>query len=156
MEYPGPFDGAYPLDASSNVGKYRLLLGDVNGTAYEPDEPGRANYSVLSDAEIETFVSHGGDSVTKGLAYYYLRLAGAAAQESASIQDQDLRVDLTKKSADLRALAQFWLDQGDNDDAISAEEAFEIVPTGVSSGGFIPEGSPAMWGREYTIGRWIR
>lgn len=156
VAYPGPFDGAYPLDPSTNVGKYRLLLGDAEGTRYSPDEPGRANYAVLSDAEIETFVSQGGDSVTRGIAYYYLRLAGEAAKESASIQDQDLRVDLTKKSAELRAMAQFWLDQGDNDDAISAEDAFEIVPTGVSSGGFIPEGSPAMWGREYTIGRWIR
>lgn len=151
--YPDGHEGAWPVNADTAIGRYRLLIGDESGVDYEPAAPGYRSFG-MSDSEIQAFLDQGGDSVTRGIAYYYLRLAGDAAKESTSIQDQDLRVDLTKKAADLRAMAQFWLDQGDSDDAISAEEAFEIVPTGVSSGGFVPEGSPAIWGREYTWGRW--
>lgn len=157
MEYPDGKPGVWPVNADTAIGRYRLLLGDVNGVEYDPAVEGFRSYEVLSDAEIQAFIDQaGGESVTKGIAFYYLRLAGEAAKESLVIQDADLRVDQSKTAADLRAMAQFWLDQGDVDDAISAEEAFEIVPTGRASGGFIPESSPAMWGREYTIGRWIR
>lgn len=154
--FPDGHEGAWPVNADTATGRFRLLIGDVNGVEYDPAESGYRSYT-LSDAQIDAYIAQGGgESVTRGIAFYYFKLAGDAAQEAVSIQDQDLRVDQTKKSAALAEIARFWLDQGDNDDAISAEEAFEIVPTGVSSGGFIPEGSPAMWGREYTIGRWIR
>jgi hypothetical protein len=147
--FPGPFDGAAPVDASTAIGRYRILLGDAVGEAYEPAEPG-------SDAQIEAYLSQSGDSVTKGIAFYYLTLAGEAANESIVVQDADLRVDLTKTASDLRSMAEFWLAQGDADDVIAGEEAFEIVPTGRASGGFIPEGSPAIWGRAYTWERWTR
>ena len=132
---------------------FRILYGDTDSEPYDPVVVGIQNYGELSDAEVEGFISQGGDSVPRGIGYLYIALAGQAAKQSKTIQDQDLRVDLTKRAADLRAIAEVWFGSADNDDLVNAEEAFEIVPTGQRCGGVIPEGSPAIWGRVYGIGR---
>jgi hypothetical protein len=151
--YPDGHEGAWPVDADTGIGRFRLLTGDADGVEYDPAAPGYRSFEV-SDADISGYLSQSEDSVTKAIAFHYLTLAGAAANEAVSIQDMDLRIDKTKRSAELRAMAEFWLGQADGDDVIAGEEAFEIVPTGRASGGFIPEGSPAIWGRVYTWERW--
>ena len=151
-ELPGN-PGAWPLDPATPVGTFRILYGDTDSEPYDPVVVGIQGYSELSDDEIEGFITQGSDSIPRGIGYLYIALAGQAAKQSKAIQDQDLRVDLTKRAADLRAIAEVWFDSADNDDLVSAEEAFEIVPTGSRGGGFIPEGSPLIWGRVYGIGR---
>lgn len=153
-EFPSGNPGEYPVDLSSNVGQFRALSGDLNSTPYDPVEPGFQNFDKFSDAEIEAYLTQGGGSIARAIGYSYLYLAGQAALQSASIKDYDLTIDETKRAADLRAIAQFWFGQADEDDVASGEEAFEIVPTGTSSGGFIPEGTIPIWGRKYTWSRW--
>lgn len=152
--FPEGNPGAYPLEPETPVGQFRLVYGDTHSTPYDPVEPGFQNYDELSDSEIEAFLVAGGDSLNRAIGYYYLSLAGAAAKTARQIKDYDLQVDTTKRAADLRAIAQWWFDQADNDDVISAEEGFEILPTGTSGGDFIPELTLPVWGRQYTIGRW--
>lgn len=141
--------GVAPADMTTDVGKFRALYGDLAYVPLSPDEPGYGDYAQLSDAEIEAFIEQGAGSIAQGIGWLYLAMAGQAAQESKSIKDQDLSIDTTKRAADLRALAQFWFDR---DDA-TQDEYFDIVPMG-SEGGFIPEATIPIWGRQYTIGRW--
>lgn len=145
--------GVAPLDPTTPTGMFRILYGDTSYVPLDPPVPGMGSYQELSDAEIEGFISQGSDSIPRGIGYLYIALAGQAAKQSKVVQDQDLRVDLTKRAADLRAIAEVWFGSADNDDLVNAEEAFEIVPTGQRCGGVIPEGSPAIWGRVYGIGR---
>lgn len=152
--FPEGNPGAYPVDLTSNVGKFRALTGDLNSTPYDPVEPGFQNFEKFSDAEIEAYLEQGGNSIPRAIGFAYLYLAGQAAMQSQSVKDYDLQIDDTKRAADLRAIAQFWFDQADEEEVIAGEEAFEIVPTGTRSGAFIPEGSIPVWGRQYTIGRW--
>lgn len=152
--FPSGNPGEYPVDLTSNVGRFRALTGDLNSTAYDPVEPGYQNFEKFSDAEIEAYLEQGGDSINRAIGFAYLYLAGQAAMESQSVKDYDLQIDNTKRAADLRAIAQFWFDQADSEDVISGEEAFEIVPTGTRSGPFIPEGAIPIYGRKYTLGRW--
>lgn len=147
--FPDGNPGAHPLDPTSPVGRFRILYGDTDSEPYDPVVTGTQNYQELSDAEIEGFISQGGDSIPRGIGYLYIALAGQAAKQSKVVQDQDLRVDLTKRAADLRAIADVWFGSADNDDLVNAEEAFEIVPTG-SREGFIPEGTRPIFGRQYT------
>ena len=151
--YPAGNPGAWPLDPTTPVGLFRTLYGDTDSEPYDPVEPGFQNYGELSDSEVEVFIAQGGDSIPRAIGYLYISMAGQAAKQSKTIQDQDLRLDLTKRAADLRLAAYDWFSRADNDDLVSAEEAFEIVPTGQRCGGVIPEGSPAVWGRVYGIGR---
>lgn len=152
--YPEGNPGAYPLDPESSVGQFRILYGDMDSVPYDPVEPGFQNYEELSDAEIVGYLALGNDSPSRGIGFYYLRLSGDAAKRSKSVKDYDLQVDLSKRAADLRATAQMWFDTADADDNLSLEDAFEIVPTGLRNGGFIPEGTEPIWGRQYTWGRW--
>lgn len=151
--FPEGHPGAYPLDPATPVGTFRLVYGDTESTPYDPVEPGFQNYGELSDAEIQAFIAQGGDSTNRAIGFYYIALAGKAAIESKSVSDYDIKIDTTKRAADLRAIAQWWFDLADNDDATSAEEAFEIVPVG-QRGDFIPEGTIPIYGRRYSWDRW--
>ena len=154
MEYPAGNPGVYPVDLTSDVGKFRALVGDLSATAYDPNVPGFGNFTKFSDSEVESYLDQGAGSVARAIGFSYLYLAGQAALESREIQDNDLKVNTTKRAADLRAIAQMWFDKADGEDVSSAEEGFALVPTGTSSGGFIPEGTLPVWGREYTWARW--
>lgn len=154
MEFPGGNPGAVPVDLTSDVGRFRGLVGDLQYEAYDPGEPGFGNFLKYSDAEIEAYIAQGGGSINRAIGFAYLYLAGQAAMESKLTKDYDLTVDNTKRAADLRAIAQFWFDQADDEDVVSGEEAFEIVPTGTTGGPFIPEGTIPVWGRSYTWTRW--
>lgn len=152
--FPEGNPGEYPVDLTSKVGQFRALTGDLNSTPYDPAYPGFQNFLKFSDAEIEGYLAQGGDSVARAIGYSYLYLAGQAAIESAAIKDYDLQIDKTKRAADLMAIAKLWFGQADEEEVISGEEAFEIVPTGTSSGQFIPELSIPIYGRKYMMGRW--
>lgn len=153
MEYPDGNPGEWPVDLPSDVGRFRALVGDLNAIEYNPPAPGARSYEMFSDAEIEAYIAQGG-SVTRGIGYAYLYLASQAAKESVSVGDYDLKIDSTKRAADLRAIAQMWFGLAGDEDTASAEEGFTIVPTGTNAGGFIPELAPPIWGRQYTLGRW--
>lgn len=152
--YPEGNPGAYPVDLASEVGQFRALVGDLNSTPYDPVYPGFQNFEKFADAEIEAYISQAGGSVPRGIGFAYLYLAGQAAMESRSVKDYDLQVDTTKRAADLRAIAEFWFSRADEDDIATAEDAFEIVPTGTGSGQFIPELTIPIYGRKYTMARW--
>lgn len=152
--FPSGNPGAWPVDLTSKVGQFRALTGDLNSTPYDPAYPGFQNFVKFSDAEIEGYLTQGGESVARAIGYSYLYLAGQAAMESAAIKDYDLQIDKTKRAADLTAIAKMWFGQADGEEVIAGEEAFEIVPTGTNSGQFIPELSIPIYGRKYTMGRW--
>lgn len=152
--FPEGNPGEFPVILESKVGQFRALTGDLNSTPYDPAYPGFQNFVKFSDAEIEGYLAQGGDSVARAIGYSYLYLAGQAAMESTAIKDYDLQIDKTKRAADLTAIAKLWFGQADGEEIIAGEEAFEIVPTGTSSGQFVPELSIPIYGRKYTMGRW--
>lgn len=153
-QYPEGNPGAWPVDLTSDVGRFRAVVGDLNSTPYNPVEPGFQNYEKFSDDEIEAYIAQADGSINRAVGISYLYLAGQAAMESTSIKDYDLQVDLTKRAADLRAIAQMWFDMADDDDLSESEDGFEIVPTGKTGGEFIPELTIPQWGRRYTVDRW--
>ena len=121
--------GAYPINPTTDVGRVRLLVGDVTATNID-STAGTADYEMFSDAEIQGFIAQG-TSDSSAVGYAYLYMAGQAAKESKSVKDYDLSVDLTKRSTDLRAIAQFWFTQGE---AAEVGDAFEIAPIGQQGG----------------------
>lgn len=149
--YPGPNDGAFPFDPASDVGKFRVLIGDTAAEKYTPDEPGRANYGMFSDVEIEGFVAIAEGNLNRAVGNAYLALAGRAALESKSIKDFDLTVDVTKRPDSLRQIAYEWFARADKDDA-GSQDALFITPADDDCTP-IPEGMLPRWGR-YAVGKW--
>lgn len=118
--------GIAPPDMSSNVGKFRALAGDVEFTPYDPPQPGFGMYQKFSDVEIEGFLAVADDSVEGALYFSFMQLAGDAALEAKSVKDFDLQIDLTKRSGDLRAIAQMWHDRW----SALTEDIFEVFDIG--------------------------
>lgn len=121
--------GVAPPDLGSDVGKVRVLLGDVEYTDLEPPEAGFGSYRMFSDLEIDGFLVVAEGSVEGATYFGYLQLAGSAAMESESIQDFDLKVDSTKRAGDLRAVALMWRDRWD----ASTADIFEVFDVGSAS-----------------------
>lgn len=144
--------GVAPPDFSTPVGQFRAAYPDLTYEPLVPEETGYGDYAELSDVEIEGLLAISGGSINRSLGNYYLQLSGQAAKRSKTVKDYDLQVDLTKRAADLRAIAQMYFDQADAEDAAGAEDAFEIVPT-VGCGDFVPEASIGIWGRRYVLDR---
>lgn len=145
--------GTAPLNPLTEVGRFRIRARDTKWQELDPPVPGYGDYAFWSDEEISLFLEV---SESESWAIYeaYLQLATDAALSSKSTSDYDLKLDTTKRADQLLKIAEAWRTKALEDDAISGEEAFEIVPTGTRGGGFIPELAPPIWGREYTIGRW--
>lgn len=149
--FPGDNDGAFPLDPLSDVGKFRVLIGDTSAEAYDPPEPGHRNYEMFSDVEIIALISMADGGLNRAVGNGYLTLAGQAAKESKVAKDFDLQIDLTKRATDLRLVAMQWFDRADKEQA-ALEDAFEIADlAGICD--MIPEAMPARWGRYAVWGR---
>lgn len=153
--YPTGKPGVAPPDLTTKVGIFRTLVLDTQFTEYTPPEPGIGNYVEFSDAEIEAYLATSGGSPLRAAGFAILGLALIAAKESKTVKDYDLQVDLSKKSADLRATANQFLQRADAEDKANSD-IFELFDTDSDSGEFVPEASPAIWGREYGAGVWRR
>lgn len=123
--------GIAPPDPGTDVGQFRFTFGDTEYTDLPEPEIGYGDYVYFSDDEITALLARADDSITRAIGYAYLTLASRAAIQSKFVKDYDLQIDSTKRSADLRAIAQFWFDQADDeDDNNGLGEYFELVPTG--------------------------
>lgn len=140
--YPAGNPGAHPLDPSSDVGKFRMLISDVTSEPYDPPVPGIQNYAVLSDAEIEAYLEAGDGSVLRAIGFYYMALAGEASSQSMTIKDYDLSVSFATRAGDLRNMALLWFQKADDEDSAAAEDAMMIVPVGRRDSRRRPELAP--------------
>ena len=126
--------GVAPPDISTEVGKFRALVGDLSYTELDPPVSGFGNYALFSDAEIEVFLDLG-DSQEMAAYYAFMQLAASAARTSTSVSDFDLKIDTTKTPVELRMIAQAWKDKAD---AASAD-VFELFDVNIRDEDCTPE-----------------
>lgn len=126
--------GVAPPDMTSEVGKFRALIGDMTYTELVPPVPGYGDYELFSDDEIEVFLAS--SETPEGAAYLaYMQLSGQAAIESRTVKDFDLQVDLTKRATDLRLIAAMWADK----DAAATSDVFELADVSIRDEDCRPE-----------------
>ena len=148
--FPTGSPGVYPLDPETPIGQMRLILGDTESTPYDPVEAGFQNYEVFSDDELQALLTMSDDSFPRGVGYAYLKLAGLAANEAVDWRSDDLAMTLSKRSSELRLIAQSWFDRADMQDA--SEDIFDVFDT-LGEDSWIPEGTIPIWGRRYVWDR---
>jgi hypothetical protein len=143
--------GEYPLNPTSDVGRFRVVIGDTQSKPFDPPTPGVQNYGMYSDLEIEGFLAQSSGSVEGAVYWSYLQMAGSAAREAKNVQDLDLRVNTEKRAEYLLSLAREWKDRWD--EAVGAGDIFEVFDTGVGSGcGCVPEATPRPYCRKGCYG----
>ena len=136
--------GVAPPNPATDTGQFRYLIGDTEYTELDPPQAGMGAYEMFSDEQIVTFLALGEGSTNRAIAYAYLNLASQAALQSKTVKDTDLQVDLTKRSADLRAIAAMWFDRADDEDgANGGADIFDLHDIGEHRRFQRPEG--AQW-----------
>lgn len=138
--------GVAPPNPSTSVGIFRATFPDMDYTPVS-GSPGVGDYKQFSDIEIQAFLTQAGNSVNGAIGYALLQQANIFAREAISISDYDLRADLTKRAAELRANARLYF-QFAKDEENGSEDGFEIVELG-DHGEWIPELDIPIYGRAY-------
>lgn len=103
-----------PPDYTTPVGQVRALIADVTDPY------------TLSDALIETFLVLSKGNIKRAAAQAYLTIAGSTVLLLKYIKTDDLLVDGTKVSAELRQLADDLKEEAAADDA-SEQEFFSLT-----------------------------
>lgn len=141
--------GIYPPDFTTDLGKFRLLLGDTNATNVNM---GEGDYLYFSDAEIDGYLLLN-TSIYRAAGLALNALAAQAANEAESIKDYDLQIDRRQKAEQFREQAKQMFAQADVIDA-EGDEGFVIVTTGAQPEWPAELGPvPLRWGRwTYPVG----
>lgn len=133
-----PNRGIAPPDLTTDVGQFRVLVGDAQYVELDPPEAGFGDYEKFSDDEIEGYLAQAEGSIPRAIGYAYLYLAGQAALTSTSVRDYDLQVDNTKRADGLIAIANMWFGKADEEGA----DYFDVVPVGSRGRRCKPELAP--------------
>ena len=140
--------GIAPVDTSTDIGKMRVEIGDTTYVALDPVEAGYGDYTSNSDEELQVFLDRGGDSLTRGLGWYYLKVASLAALVAISVADHDLRINQENRAKSLREIALAYFDQANEEDGLSgASDIFDSFGFGGTNG--LPY--PVVEGAAYPI-----
>ena len=126
-----------PPDPDTETGQFRFLIGDVE---YDLET---GTYKRFSDGSIQSFLAQGDGNMNRAIGYAYLTLASQAAEQSKTVKDYDLQIDLTKRAGDLRNTAAMWFGMADADD--ERDGVGDIFDMGVVGGGCLrcqPEATP--------------
>lgn len=139
--------GVAPPNYDSDVGQMRAAMNDTEWTELDPPQVGFGSYKYFSDAELEAFLNLAGGSIARALSIAFMSLVTTA--RSGLVRADDLQINYGKNDIDRwLALALYWGGMADGEGADFADVIFP------DDGGFIPEGSPPVWGRAYTWKRW--
>lgn len=134
--------GVAPPDMTSDLGKLRAILGDLEYTELDPPEAGFGSYKFFGDAELQAFLDTG-ESIEMAAYYSYMQLAASAAVTAKSVKDLDLAIDTTKTPTELRLIAQMWRDQA----LANSADIFELFDTTIDDGYCEPElAAKIVWG----------
>lgn len=141
-------NGVFPPDFTLDTGKVRVLIPDLS----TEDNTVNTDY-LFSDDELGALVALYNGSVRRAAASALDALAVNEVLLYRYLRTDDLTVDGTKGAEVLRKRAAGLRAEADAEDALALEESFEIIYP-YADGGFIPEGTPPIWGRQYGVGRW--
>lgn len=128
--------GAFPVDGSTEVGRFRALAGDSVPFVAPIDGETEAEYRYWSDAEIEAYIAatqnaEGITRLTPAIATAYNALALQLAVGSKKVKDYDLQVDNSSAAEAVQKLAKVWSDKAAIEEA-DEQDFFYTVPVNVA------------------------
>ena len=99
--------GVVPVDPETEVGKLRILIGDVE---YTPVDDNTGDFSGFSDLQLEAYISLGSNRAYAA-GYAYMALAAQFAADALKVTTDDESVDLTARAESMRKIANEWFAQ---------------------------------------------
>lgn len=117
--------GIYPPDFTTDIGRMRLLIGDLAATNIVSPN---GDYLFYSDADIAGFLTLDGN-IYRCAGFALNALATQAANEAESVKDYDIAIDRRQKAEQFREQAKAMFAQAERVDA-EGDTGFQIVSTG--------------------------
>lgn len=142
--------GIAPPNPSTDVGKARLMSGDVSFVPLDPHVDGYGSYANWSDDQIQAALDVSGGSIARAISGLYGQLAAAWASTGATIKTDDLSYSAKDSVGSWLNLAKFWAEMADAEDERAVNNYFELVDMN-GPRCCTPEGSPAR--RDLCCGR---
>lgn len=134
--------GVYPVDSTTDVGKLRILLGDVNSVPLDPPVTGQTDFTSFSDSQLQGYIDASSDNLTRAMAFAYLALAAAYGSGGPEWQTDDLHVKEDGTGGFYLSLANRYFGLADDEDGLAGSDYVNIVPTGRDRPYVRPEASP--------------
>ncbi|MBK4348227.1 hypothetical protein [Lacisediminihabitans changchengi] len=138
--------GTAPLDATTDIGRVRLVVGDTEAT---PTTGGQGDYAYFSDDAIQAALDLSGGGVTRAVSVLVKQLALSLTIAGQSIKADDFAINTLGKGKDLLEVARSYVTQADAEDAATArdEGTLAIVNTKLrpQNSWLGPESYPAFW-----------
>ena len=128
--------GSFPVNGSTDVGRFRALAGDSVPFERPIDGATEAEYRYWSDIEIQLAIDStkntaGEVRLTPAIATAYNSLALQLAVGSKKVKDYDLQVDNSSAAEAVQKLAKVWSDKAAIEEA-DEQDFFYSVPVNVS------------------------
>lgn len=123
--------GAWPIDLDTQIGQLRTMIGDTNGTEYDPPVTGFREFKYFSDDELAVYVANSGGSLVRAQGMAYLQLGGVLGEsQRARIAAKDLSVDLSKRGGSFIEAGKALLNAAKEADAAAAASDSFFALTG--------------------------
>lgn len=119
--------GIAPPDPNTDVGRVRLLSGDVSYKELVPPEVGYGDYEMWSDAQIEAALTASGGSVPRAIAMLYSGIAASWASTGATIKTDDLTYSVKDSVGNWLNLAAYWNKVADDEGSKAVDDYFDLV-----------------------------
>lgn len=117
--------GIYPPDFTTDVGRVRLLIGDLSATNVTG---GSGDFLFYADTDIAGFLTLDAN-IYRAAGFALNALAAQAADQAQLSKDYDLTLDARQKAEQFREQAKAMFAQADRVDA-EGDTGFQIVSTG--------------------------
>lgn len=111
--------GIAPADPTTAVGATRYLIGDTVSVPLVPAVTGSEDYAYFSDVTLGTFLQRGYHNPLMAAGFAFLQLAAGAALQSVTVETSGMKADLTKRAADLRAVANSFFERANDEERLT-------------------------------------
>ena len=134
--------GVAPPDTTTDIGRMRVALGDVEFEELSPPEPGSGVYQLFSDAQLQVFLDLAGGNVARAIAMAYAQIGASWASTGATIKTDDLTFSAKDSVGNWLTLAAYWNGVADDQDSNAMNDYFDLVDMPMRERACWPEASP--------------
>lgn len=135
--------GKWPIDGTTDIGKFRIFAGDSLPDSLPTDEEPCASYKYWSDSEVENYLSSS-NTLTRAIANAYNAISLQYLSSAGVVKDFDMTNDNTKTASFFEVRARYWGQKADAED-LQSLDSFDFVVPNWQGEPSRPEGSPYRW-----------
>jgi hypothetical protein len=117
--------GAWPIDPTTQTGRFRIELGDVTGVPADPaTDPQTATFDFISDAAIDALIAAYPDSIDTAMSKAMTSVAMQMINAAEDIQVDDIKIKTVERA---KLMLQMANDLASRAIFTDASSAFSVV-----------------------------